>query len=366
MSDIVKKRKALTAENEKLWAAAEAKRTRCDALRNEAYCVLGHFHPKSTDLLFESDRLSKEADEEQADITISRFFEEATDDTLAVVKHYEYIVASGKCINGCNARHTSNALDAQFEKKYPAKETDDDIALVRVLGTAAWSALVTRYEDSPRYEDANGRSTNGLLGYTTLLKHTEAQSRMLSQAIRLCFKSQTCAIALIDCAMALGVTDELYYHMLDCSVAMSMGQYNLGALIHTHSVLLGHNKALALGYANHCTVEYWMHDAHFNDFVELVKHNPAWFAFPRLVRNLADPGHGSETKAALRALRILACLDPAFLHEQVVDLGHLIGALKGNKKHLKRLETLVAKIENPKHRNMAAEHAAAMAMGLDG
>ena len=365
----VTKRKALTDENEKLWAAAEAKRRRSNVLRDEWRSHSYADDDKDRHVLYQSNRLRGEADEEQANIIVdSQVFQETTDldITLAVVKHYEDIIKSGKCISGCRAGAISKALDTQFEKRFPAKKTDEDIALVRVIGNAAWSALVTCYNDSPRWEDQEGMSTNGWLGYTLRLNHTNTECRLLTLAIRMCLKSPTCANALIDCATALGVTDELYYQMLGVELEIKMGKHKFSALIHAHPALLGRNSTLALGYANHCTVEYWLPDAHFNGFVELVKSKPAWFALPRLVRNLAGPGHLSDTKEALRALRVLACLHPAFLHRERVDLGHLIDALKGNKKHLKRLETLAAKIEDPKHRDMAAEHAAAMAMGLDG
>ena len=282
--------------------------------------------------------------------------------THAIATHYGDIIASGKCINGCNARATSNAIDDEFAKRYPAKETEQDIALVRVLGNAAWRGLVALYNDSPRNEDLDRRSTNGQLGYNVLLKDAESESRMLSLAIGLCLKSQTCANALLDCAEALGVKDELYNQLFCISnIGIRMGTYQLSALIHAHSALLGRSSALALGYANHCTVEYWLPASHFSRFVEQVKAHPEWFAHPTLVRNLASHAF-ADCKDAIRALRVLACLDPAFLHREQVDLGHLIEALKGNNAHIKRLEALAAKIEDPKHRDMAAEHTAAMAV----
>ena len=384
------KPKELTPEHEQLWAAAEVKRQRCEALRHESDHILSYSHEwaKIQDQALD---LSREADVEQADITTElQFFQEKTgiDTTLAVVKYYEDINASGKRVWECNALAASDVLDAKFMKRYTAKETDEHIALVRVLGNAAWSALMAFYNDSPRHEDKEVMTTSGWLGYTVRLKYTNTTERMLELAIHLCLKSPTCASALLDCATALGVTDEAYFNLLGIHAARRMDVRNLNVLIQAHPPLLGRSGALALGYANHCTVEYWLPAAHFNDFVELVKSNPAWFALPRLVRNLTgtghladtkqaryelqslawhDPfyvprrGHLSDTSEALRAARVLACIDPVFLHRERVDLGHLIDALKGNKQHMKRLEALAAKIEDPKHRDMAAEHAAAMA-----
>lgn len=59
-------------------------------------------------------------------------------------------------------------------------------------------------------------------------------------------------------------------------------------------------------------------------------------------------------------LRILASLDVAFLKREAVDIGHFVDALKKSKTHMKRLETLIARIEHPKHMNMKSELAAAM------
>ena len=279
----------------------------------------------------------------------------------AIATHYGDIIASGKCINGCNARATSNAIDDEFAKRYPAKETDEHLSLVRVLGNAAWRGMVALYNKSPRYKDLHPNSTNGQLGYTVLLRGAETESRMLSLAIGLCLKSQTCANALLDCAEALGVKDEIYYHMLGLNFEFGMCEHKLIALVRAHPALLGRSSALALGYTNHCTVEYWLPASHFSRFVEQVKARPEWFAHPTFARNLASHAF-ADCKDAIRALRVLACLDPAFLHREQVDLGHLIEALKGNKAHMKRVEALAAKIEDPKHRDMAAEHTAAMAV----
>ena len=273
-----------------------------------------------------------------------------------VVRHYQDIIGSGKCINGNNARKKCDVIDAEFMALYPYSETDEYLPLVKALGDAAWGGYVQLFESSPRSNDVHPNSECGRRGYfKNMQKDTECLDRLLSLAIHLCLRSRVCAEVLLDCAMTHGATDELYFTLLrgNCGV---LYPHNMETLLQHQLALLGHCPALALGFANRGMQETWfgMNQERFRRFAKQVKTYPAWFALPTFVRNLT--GHVfADVGDAARALRILASLDAAFLYREAVDLGHLVEALKGNKAHMKRLEALAARVEHPGHMDMAAE-----------
>ena len=127
-------------------------------------------------------------------------------------------------------------------------------------------------------------------------------------------------------------------------------------LLQHQPTLLGQCPALALGCANRGMQDaaFGMEPDKFRWFAKQVKTHPVWFALPTFVRNLTVHAFADVGDAA-RALRILTSLDAALLHREAVDLGHLVDALKGNKAYMKRVEALVARVENPGHMDMAAE-----------
>ena len=273
-----------------------------------------------------------------------------------IVRHYQDIIGSGKCIGGNHARNKCDAIDAEFMALYPSSETDEYLPLVKALGDAAWGGYVQLLESSPRYDYTPPTSANGRFGYFTNFKiGTECLERLLSLAIHLCLRSRVCAEVLLDCATTHGATDELYYKLLGYNYGV-LYPHSMITLLQEQPTLLGQSPALALGCAHRCMTDsaFGMEQGKFRWFAKQVKTHPEWFSLPTFVRNLV--GHAfADVGDAARALRILACLDAALLKREAIDLGHLIDALKGNKAHMKRVEALVARVENPGHMDMAAE-----------
>ena len=285
-----------------------------------------------------------------------------------IVRHYQDICY----INGNNVRNKCDAIDAEFMALYPSSETDEYLPLVKALGDAAWGGYVQLFEieSSPLHNEIPPTSTLGKLGHFTRISHytgghikrdTECFDRMLSLAIHLCLRSRVCAEVLLDCATTHGATDELHYLLLNDAPHERLYTHSMLSLLKHQPALLGRSPVLALGCANRCLSGCLVYPATFPWFVAQVKANPTWFALPALVQHLTRHGF-ADVADAVRALRVLACLDSAFLRHENVNLVHFIDALKNNKKHLARVEVLTRRIEHPDNVDMEVEKAAAFAV----
>ena len=355
-----KKRKSMTAAQEDQWAEAGIERQRGIALTTEATAEIAASPNQWINDKYRLGRkLTNNADRVQDSIiALVQCFHGETELGSAnmVVWHYQDIIGSGKCIGGNHARNKCDAIDAEFMALYPSSETDEYLPLVKALGDAAWGGYVQLLESSPRYDYTPPTSANGRFGYfTNFLIGTECLERLLSLAIHLCLRSRVCAEVLLDCATTHGATDELYYKLLGYNYGV-LYPHSMITLLQEQPTLLGQSPALALGCAHRCMTDsaFGMEQGKFRWFAKQVKTHPEWFSLPTFVRNLV--GHAfADVGDAARALRILACLDAALLKREAIDLGHLIDALKGNKAHMKRVEALVARVENPGHMDMAAE-----------
>jgi len=386
-----RKRKAMTSVQDVLWADADRYRQEGRDMQAEADAIgtaieaSADVHTDDEDNPYANWEARKEATQEEADkrfcgkrmcqradetqhhiLVAAHCFNDKTplESAQAVVHHYMSAYERNESIPSCGEVGDANdALCKAFVKNYEYCQCHKTIeAMVWLLGETALRTLVRQLatEGMP-VDDGECHKKWRMMGYThvTRVDGNHKGSCMLclfNLAVGLCLGKPKLAEVLIDLATAEGVNDHVFYHL-----ASDDDKGGLCTLVRFCPKLLGRSRALALGVAYRFLVAPpYMHPTKAHVFLERhIKAHPEWFDSPEFVRFLVAYTRRVD---ALQSLRVLHLLDPAFLHREQVDLSPLIEALKGHKAHIKRVEALAAKIEDPRHRDMVAEHAAAMAV----